>query len=155
MNGVIAVANATGQDTRAIEAASHAYAAKDGRYKSLTQWRKDENGDLVGKIEIPMSVGIIGGIINVHPTAKVCSKILGVQSAGELACVIAAAGLAQNFSAMRALASEGIQKGHMRLHARNLAAAAGARSDQIDKIVEQMTKEGNISINRARELLQK
>jgi hydroxymethylglutaryl-CoA reductase len=154
MNGVIAVANATGQDTRAIEAASHAYAAKDGRYKSLTQWRKDENGDLVGKIEIPMSVGIIGGIINVHPTAKVCSKILGVQSAGELACVIAAAGLAQNFSAMRALASEGIQKGHMRLHARNLAAAAGARSDQIDKIVEQMTKEGNISINRARELLQ-
>jgi hydroxymethylglutaryl-CoA reductase len=154
MNGVIAVANATGQDTRAIEAASHAYAARDGRYRSLTQWRKDENGDLVGKIEIPMSVGIVGGIISVHPTAKVCSKILGVQSAGELACVIAAAGLAQNFSAMRALASEGIQKGHMRLHARNLAAAAGAKADQIDKIVEQMTKEGNISINRARELLQ-
>lgn len=154
MNGIIAVANATGQDTRAIEAASHAYAARDGQYKSLTQWHKDKNGDLVGKIEIPLSVGTVGGIINVHPTAKVCSKILGVRSAGELACVIVAAGLAQNFSAMRALASEGIQKGHMRLHARNLAAAAGARADQIDKIVEQMTKEGNISINRARELLQ-
>lgn len=153
MNGIIAVANATGQDTRAIEAAAHAYASKNGRYTSLTQWYKDNDGNLVGKIEIPMSVGIVGGIINVHSTAKICTKILGVQSASELACIIGAAGLAQNFSALRALASEGIQKGHMRLHARNIAAAAGATHDQIDTLVKKMTLEGNISINRARELL--
>jgi len=121
MNGIIAVANATGQDTRAIEAAAHAYASRKGRYNSLTEWSKDKDGNLVGKIELPMSVGIVGGIINAHPTAKVCAKILGVESASELACVIAAAGLAQNFSALRALASEGIQKGHMRLHARKQA----------------------------------
>ena len=155
MNGIIAVANATGQDTRAIEAAAHAYASRAGRYTSLTEWAKDRDGNLVGKIEIPMSVGIVGGIINVHPMAKVCAKILGVKSAEELACVIAAAGLAQNFSAIRALASEGIQRGHMRLHARNLAAAAGAGPDQIDQIVRQMVQEGNISINRAKELLGK
>ncbi len=154
MNGIIAVANATGQDTRAIEAAAHAYAAKNGRYTSLTQWDKDTDGNLVGKIEIPMSVGIVGGIINVHPTAKICTKILGVESASELACVIGAAGLAQNFSALRALASEGIQKGHMRLHARNIAAAAGATQEQIDILVKKMTAEGNISINRARDLLE-
>ncbi|HEY8109660.1 MAG TPA: hydroxymethylglutaryl-CoA reductase, degradative, partial [Candidatus Nitrosotenuis sp.] len=153
MNGIIAVANATGQDTRAIEAAAHAYASKNGRYTSLTQWYKDSDGNLVGKIEIPMSVGIVGGIINVHPTAKICTKILGVQSASELACILGAAGLAQNFSALRALASEGIQKGHMRLHARNIAVAAGATHDQIDTLVKKMTSEGNISINRAREIL--
>jgi len=155
MNGVIAAANATGQDTRAIEAAAHAYAARTGKYTSLTEWSKDSDGNLVGKIALPMSVGIVGGIINVHPTAKVCTKILGITSASELACVIVATGLAQNFSAIRALASEGIQKGHMRLHARNLAAAAGAGPDQIDRIVEQMIKEGNISINRAKEILDK
>ncbi len=155
MNGIIAVANATGQDTRAIEAAAHAYAAKSGRYTSLTQWNKDMDGNLVGKIEIPMSVGIVGGIINVHPTAKICTKILGAESASDLACIIGAAGLAQNFSALRALASEGIQKGHMRLHARNIAAAAGATHEQIDTLVKKMTAEGNISINRARELLEK
>lgn len=155
MNGVIAAANATGQDTRAIEAAAHAYAARTGKYTSLTEWSKDSDGNLVGKIALPMSVGIVGGIINVHPTAKVCTKILGITSASELACVIVAIGLAQNFSAIRALASEGIQKGHMRLHARNLAAAAGAGPDQIDRIVEQMIKEGNISINRAKEILDK
>jgi hydroxymethylglutaryl-CoA reductase len=121
MNGVIAVANSTGQDTRAIEAAAHAYAAKSGRYSSLTEWSKDKDGNLVGKIELPMSVGIVGGVISTHPMAKVCTKILGVESAGELACVICAIGLAQNFSALRALASEGIQKGHMRLHARKQA----------------------------------
>ncbi len=155
LNGIIAVANATGQDTRAIEAAAHAYASRTGRYRSLTGWSKDKDGNLVGKIELPMSVGVVGGIINVHPMAKVCTKILGVQSAAELACVIAATGLAQNLSAIRALASEGIQKGHMRLHARNLAAAAGAGLAQIDSIVEKMIKEGNISINRAKELLGK
>lgn len=118
MNGIIAVANATGQDTRAIEAAAHAYAARSGKYGSITEWTKDKNGNLVGKIELPMSVGVVGGIINAHPMAKVCAKILQVESASELACVIAATGLAQNFAALRALASEGIQKGHMRLHAR-------------------------------------
>jgi len=155
MNGVIAVANATGQDTRAIEAAAHAYAAKSGKYRSLTQWSKDKNGNLVGKIELPLSVGIVGGIINIHPTAKVCSKILQVKSASELACVIAAVGLAQNLSAIRALASEGIQKGHMRLHARNIATAAGATLEQIDAIATKMAQEGNVSINRAKELLGK
>lgn len=120
MNGIIAVANATGQDTRAIEAAAHAYAARGGRYGSLTEWKKDKKGNLVGKIELPMSVGTVGGIVNVHPMIKICTKIIGVKSAKELACVIAATGLAQNFSAIRALASEGIQTGHMRLHARKL-----------------------------------
>lgn len=155
MNGIIAAANATGQDTRAIEAAAHAYAARSGKYRSLTQWSEDKNGNLVGKIELPLSVGIVGGIINVHPTAKVCTKILQVNSSNELACVIVAVGLAQNLSAIRALSSEGIQKGHMRLHARNIASAAGATPEQIDAIATQMAQEGNVSINRAKELLNK
>ncbi|MCH8975196.1 MAG: hydroxymethylglutaryl-CoA reductase, degradative [Thaumarchaeota archaeon] len=153
MNGVIAVANATGQDSRAIEAATNAYAASSGKYRSLTEWSKDEEGNLIGKLEIPLSVGIVGGIVNVHPIAKICTKILGVTSAKELAGVITAAGLAQNFSALRALATEGIQKGHMKLHARNLAAAAGANAEQIDEIVQKMIHENNISLNRAKELL--
>ena len=121
MNGIIAVANATGQDNRAIEAAANAYATRSGKYISLTEWQKDKNGNLVGKIELPLSVGIVGGIINVHPLAKACTKILGVESAKELACVMASIGLAQNFSALRALVSEGIQSGHMKLHARKLS----------------------------------
>ena len=118
MNGVIAVANATGQDSRAIEAAAHAYASKTGSYRSLTKWEKDGNGNLVGNFELPLSVGIVGGVIQHHPIAKICTKILGVTTTQELSCIIAAVGLAQNFSAMRALATEGIQKGHMKLHAR-------------------------------------
>lgn len=118
MNGIDAVALATGQDFRAIEAAAHAYAARDGAYRSLTRWRKTKGGDLVGEIELPLAVGIVGGITSVHPTAKLALKILGVNKAKELAMVMAAAGLAQNFAAIRALASEGIQQGHMRLHAR-------------------------------------
>jgi len=153
MNGTIAVANATGQDSRAIEASANAYAAKNGRYSSLTNWTKDENGNLVGKIELPLAVGIVGGIINVHPIAKLCIKILNVKTANELACIMASAGLAQNLSALRALVSEGIQKGHMKLHARNLASAAGAKSEQVDKIVQKMVQENNISLNRAKELL--
>ena len=153
MNGITAVANATGQDSRAIEAAANAYAAHSGRYKSLTEWTKDENGNLVGKLELPLSVGIVGGIINVHPMAKISTKILKVTSAKELACVITATGLAQNFSALRVLATEGIQKGHMKLHARNLAASAGAKAQQIDEIVKKMVDENNISLNRAKELL--
>lgn len=154
MNGIIAVANATGQDSRAIEAAANAYASRTGQYRSLSEWSKDSEGNLIGILEIPLSVGVVGGIINVHPVAKICSKILGVESAKEMACVIAATGLAQNFSAMRALATDGIQKGHMRLHARNLASAAGASTEQIDRIVSQMIKENNISVNRAKELLE-
>ncbi len=153
MNGITAVANATGQDSRAIEAAANAYAAHSGRYKSLTEWTKDENGNLVGKLELPLSVGIVGGIINTHPMAKISTKILRVTSAKELACVMTATGLAQNFSALRALATEGIQKGHMKLHARNLAAAAGAKAQQIDEIVKKMVHENNISLGRAKELL--
>jgi hydroxymethylglutaryl-CoA reductase len=118
MNGVIAVANATGQDSRAIEASAHAYASKTGSYRSLTKWEKDGNGNLVGNFELPLSVGIVGGVIQHHPIAKICTKILGVTTTQELSCIIAAVGLAQNFSAMRALATEGIQKGHMKLHAR-------------------------------------
>lgn len=153
MNGIIAVANAVGQDSRAIEAAANAYAASSGRYRSLSKWSKDDDGNLVGTLEIPLSVGIVGGIANVHPIAKICTKILGVSSAQELACVMTAAGLAQNYSAIRALATEGIQKGHMRLHARNLAAAAGATPEQIDVIVQKMIEEKKISLDRAKELL--
>jgi len=155
MNGTIAVANATGQDSRAIEAAANAYAAKSGQYRSLSKWSKDENGNLVGSLELPLSVGIVGGIANVHPIAKICNKILGASSAQELACLMTAAGLAQNYSAIRALATEGIQKGHMRLHARNLAAAAGAKNEQIDQIVQKMIEENNISLDKAKELVKK
>ncbi len=152
MNGIIAVANSTGQDTRAIEAASHAFASKDGRYTSLTKWKKDKQGNLVGEIEVPMPVGIVGGIVNVHPMIKISTKILGVKSAKELACIMGAVGLAQNFSAIRALASEGIQKGHMRLHAKNIAISAGVPKEKIHEVVSRMVKEGNISVTRAREI---
>ena len=154
MNGIISVANAVGQDSRAIEAAANAYAAISGKYRSLSKWSKDEDGNLVGLLEIPLSVGIVGGIANVHPVAKVCAKILNVKSAQELACVMTATGLAQNYSAIRALSTEGIQKGHMRLHARNLAAAAGATPAQIDQIVEKMIQAKSISLDKAKELLQ-
>ena len=154
MNGTIAVANAIGQDSRAIEAAANAYAAKTGKYRSLSRWSKNDNGDLIGVLEIPLSVGIVGGIANVHPVAKVCTKILGVSSAKELSCVMTAIGLAQNYSAIRALVTEGIQKGHMRLHARNLAAAAGANPDQIDSIVQKMIDKKAISLDKAKELLE-
>jgi hydroxymethylglutaryl-CoA reductase len=152
MNGIIAVANSTGQDTRAIEAAAHAYASRSGKYTSLTKWKKDSKGNLVGEIELPMSVGTVGGIINIHQMMKICVKILGVKSAKELACIIGAAGLAQNFSAIRALASEGIQKGHMKLHARNIAISAGVPQENMEKVVSQMNKEGNVSVTRAKEI---
>jgi hydroxymethylglutaryl-CoA reductase len=152
MNGIIAVANSTGQDTRAIEAAAHAYASRSGKYTSLTKWKKDAKGNLVGEIEIPMSVGTVGGIINIHQMIKICVKILGIKSAKELACIIGAAGLAQNFSAIRALASEGIQKGHMKLHARNIAISAGVPQENMEKVVSQMNKEGNVSVTRAKEI---
>ena len=121
MNGTISVANATGQDSRAIEAAAHAYASHTGKYRSLTKWQKNNSGNLVGIFEIPLSVGIVGGVTNDHPIAKICTKILKLQNVQELACIMAATGLAQNFAAMRALVTEGIQKGHMKLHARKQA----------------------------------
>ena len=121
MNGTISVANATGQDSRAIEAAAHAYASHTGRYRSLTTWSKDDSGNLVGTFEIPLSVGIVGGVTNDHPIAKICTKILQLKNVQDLACIMASTGLAQNFAAMRALATEGIQKGHMKLHARKQA----------------------------------
>lgn len=153
MNGIVAVALATGQDHRALEAGAHAYAARTGRYLPLTVWEKDENGDLTGFLEMPMAVGTIGGATKVHPLARIALKILGVKKSTELAEVMGAVGLAQNLAALRALATEGIQKGHMKLHARNLAVMAGAEGELIEKVAERMIKEGNISFKRAQELL--
>jgi len=155
MNGVIAVALATAQDHRAIEAGAHAYAARDGRYKPLSVWEKDPEGNLVGSLEMPLAVGTIGGATKVHPVARVALKILGVKSATELAEVMGAVGLAQNFAALRALATEGIQRGHMKLHARNIAIQAGAKGDLIDKVAEIMVREGKINFAYAQELIEK
>ncbi len=152
MNGIDAVALATGQDFRAIEASAHAYAARDGTYRSLTRWWRTKAGHLAGEIELPLAVGIVGGVTAVHPTAKAALKILGIKSAKELAMVMAAAGLAQNLAAIRALASEGIQKGHMRLHARNIAVMAGARGEEID-IVAKKVADGPVTIDRAKQIL--
>jgi hydroxymethylglutaryl-CoA reductase len=153
MNGVTAVCLATGNDTRAIEAGAHAYAARTGHYSPLTRWAKDKNGDLEGSIEIPAAVGIIGGITAVHPTAKICLKILGVKTARELGEVMAAVGLAQNLAALRALAAEGIQHGHMSLHARNIAAMAGAEGEMIDRVAAAMVSEKKVRLDRAKELV--
>jgi len=155
MNGVSAVVLATGNDTRAIEAGAHAYAARLGHYTSLSTWEKDANGDLVGTIEMPMAVGIVGGATASNPVAKLGVKILGVRTAKELAEVIVSVGLAQNLAALRALAAEGIQRGHMNLHARNIAINAGATGDLIDKVSEQMVAERKIRVDRAKELLEK
>ncbi|PCN50855.1 hydroxymethylglutaryl-CoA reductase, degradative [Candidatus Geothermarchaeota archaeon ex4572_27] len=154
LNGVIAVALATAQDHRAIEAGAHAYASRTGRYRPLSTWEKDEDGNLVGTLEMPMPVGIVGGATRVHPVARVALKILGVKSAKELAEVMGAVGLAQNFAALRALATEGIQRGHMKLHARNLAVMAGARGELINKVAEIMIKEGRISYDNAKRILE-
>ena len=154
MNGISAVVIATGNDFRAVEAGVHSYAAITGKYQPVTHWEKDENGDLVGTIEVPMAVGLVGGATKVHPTARANVKILGVKTASELAQVIAAVGLAQNFGALRALATEGIQRGHMELHARNVAATAGAKGDEVDKVAERMVEEKNIKVDRAKEILE-
>lgn len=155
MNGIVAVALATGQDHRAIEAGAHAYACRFGWYSPLSTWEKDENGNLVGTLEMPMAVGIVGGATRVHPIARIALKILGVNTARELAEVMGAVGLAQNFAALRALATEGIQRGHMRLHARNLAVMAGATGELIDKVAGIMIKEGKIRFDYAKELVEK
>jgi hydroxymethylglutaryl-CoA reductase len=153
MNGIIAVVLATGNDHRAIEAGAHAYAAINGRYTSLSTWEKTPNGDLKGTIELPMAVGLIGGAVRTHPIAKIAIKILNVKTANELAEALAAVGLAQNLAALRALAHEGIQRGHMSLHARNIAVAAGATGELINTIAEQMVKERKIRMDRAKELI--
>lgn len=154
MNGIAAVALATGNDTRALEAGAHAYAARSGHYSPLSVWEKNGDGDLVGSIELPLAVGLIGGATAVHPVAKTCLKILGVKTATELAEVIASVGLAQNLAALRALAAEGIQRGHMKLHARNVAVMAGATGELVDKIAQVMVEEGRVRVDRARELLE-
>ncbi|NLE05883.1 MAG: hydroxymethylglutaryl-CoA reductase, degradative [Crenarchaeota archaeon] len=153
LNGIIAAIVATGNDHRAIEAGAHAYAARNGQYTSLSRWEINENGDLVGSIELPMAVGLIGGAVRTHPIAKTSLKILGVKTANEFAEVCTALGLAQNLGALRALANEGIQRGHMSLHARNIAVAAGATGDKIDVVVDRMIQEKKIRMDRAKEII--
>jgi len=154
MNGIIAVILATGNDHRAIEAGAHAYAALNGTYTSLSNWTKNKNGDLEGVIELPMAVGLIGGAVKTHPIARIAMKILAVKSANEFAEVLAAVGLAQNLGALRALSNEGIQRGHMNLHARNIAITAGVKDDLVDKIASQMVKEHKIRVDRAKEIIE-
>jgi hydroxymethylglutaryl-CoA reductase len=154
MNGVIAVGLACGQDVRALEAGAHSYAAKNGGYKPLTTWEKNNDGDLVGTLEMPMAVGLIGGAARVHPAAKAAVKILGVKTAIELAEVMGAVGLAQNFAALRALAAEGIQRGHMKLHARNMAISAGATGSLVDVVAGKMVEERKVRFDRAKELVE-
>ncbi|NOZ00246.1 MAG: hydroxymethylglutaryl-CoA reductase, degradative [Chloroflexi bacterium] len=153
MNGVDAVVIATGNDWRAIEAGAHAYAARSGRYTSLSTWGADAAGDLVGTLEMPMAVGIVGGATKVHPTARTALKLMGVATAAELAEIIVAVGLAQNLAALRALATEGIQRGHMSLHARQVATAAGASGEMVERVAAQMVSEGIVRIDRAAEIL--
>ncbi len=155
MNGITAVVLATGNDTRAVESGAHAYASYiSDHYTSLTSWEKNADGDLVGTIEIPLAVGLIGGATAVHPTAKAAVKILGVKTAKELAEIMAAVGLAQNFGALRALATEGIQRGHMSLHARNVAVMAGVPKELVDEVVKRMVAERKVRIDRAKEILE-
>ncbi len=153
MNGIDAVVLATGNDWRAVEAGAHAYAARDGRYTSLSTWARDGDGNLAGSLEIPLTVGIVGGATRVHPTAQVALKILEVETAQELAEIIAAVGLAQNLAALRALATEGIQRGHMQLHARQVAMACGARGSEVEQVAATMVDQGSIRADRARHIL--
>ncbi|RRD37004.1 hydroxymethylglutaryl-CoA reductase, degradative [Fusobacterium nucleatum] len=154
MNGISAVVLATGNDTRAIEAGAHAYASITGSYKPLTKWEKDNNGDLVGTIELPLALGLVGGATKIHPTAKTVVKILGVKSATELGEIVASVGLAQNLAAIKALATEGIQRGHMSLHAKNIASVAGAKGEELDRIVKKMIEDKNINLEYAKSLLE-
>jgi hydroxymethylglutaryl-CoA reductase len=153
MNGVDAVVIASGNDWRAIEAGAHAYAARSGHYTSLSTWAKDADGNLVGTLEMPMAVGIVGGATKVHPTARAALKLMGLTTAAELAEIIVSVGLAQNLAALRALATEGIQRGHMSLHARQVATAAGASGDMIEKLAAQLVAEKTVRIDRAEEIL--
>jgi len=155
MNGIIALTLATGNDTRAIEAGAHAYASLSGKYKPLTKFKSDSDGNLVGEIEIPLALGIVGGMTKIHPMARLALKILGVKSAEELSQIAAALGLAQNVAALRALAAEGIQKGHMALHSRNIAKIAGVPDDLIKKVAYMLVQDKKIRVDYAKEILQK
>jgi hydroxymethylglutaryl-CoA reductase len=153
MNGIDSVIIATGNDFRAIEAGAHAYASRSGQYSSLSTYFKDKNGNLIGELELPMAIGIVGGAGNIHPKAILCKKILGIKTAKELAEVVVSVGLAQNFAAVFALSTVGIQKGHMSLHAKNIAVMAGAKGGEIEKVANKMIKEGKIKLDRAEEIL--
>lgn len=153
LNGVCAVALATGNDTRAVEAGAHAYAARSGRYSSLTDWRLDRRGNLVGELEVPLAVSAVGGPIEAHPGARACLKLLGARSSAEMAGVMASAGLACNFAAMRAIVLEGIRRGHMELHARSVAAAAGARGREVEEVAARMASAGDYTAESARRIL--
>ncbi|HEC36088.1 MAG TPA: hydroxymethylglutaryl-CoA reductase, degradative, partial [Anaerolineae bacterium] len=154
LNGIDGVALATGQDWRAIEAGAHAYAARSGRYTTLSIWERDRNGNLVGRLELPLAVGVVGGATRSHPTARVALKLLGLATGRELAEVMAAVGLAQNLAALRALATEGIQKGHMALHARQVAISAGATGEEIEEVARRMVAEGVVRHDQAEAILQ-
>jgi len=153
MNGISAVVLATGNDTRAVEAGAHAYAARGGHYSSLTHYEVTREGDLSASIELPMAVGLIGGATRLHPTAQACLRILGVRTAERLARIIAAVGLAQNFSALKALATVGIQKGHMDLHAQNIAMMAGAVGDEVDAVAKALVAKGTVRVDVAEQVL--
>ena len=153
MNGVDAVALATANDWRAIEAGAHAYAARSGRYSSLSTWSTDDDGNLLGSLEMPLAVGTVGGATNVHPTAQAAIKLMGVNSASELAEIIVSVGLAQNLAALRALATEGIQRGHMSLHARQVALAAGATGHYIEEVANRLVEEQSVRLSRAQQIL--
>jgi len=153
MNGIDPVVVATGNDWRAIEAGAHAYAARNGQYTSLTIWEIDAAGNLVGTLEIPMALGIVGGTTKTHPAAQAALKLMNVSSASELAEVTVAVGLAQNMAALRALSTEGIQKGHMALHARNIAILAGAKAEDVDRIASELSASGEVTVGKAKELL--
>ena len=153
MNGIDPIIIATGNDWRGMEAGAHAYAARNGRYTSLTTWEKDKDGNLTGVIEVPTPVGLIGGATKLHPAAKANIKLMGISTAAELAQVIAAVGLAQNFAALRALATDGIQRGHMKLHAKNVAISAGASTEQLDEVVAKLIADKMINIEHAKEIL--
>ncbi|MFG3756509.1 hypothetical protein, partial [Klebsiella pneumoniae] len=153
MNGISAVVLATGNDTRAVEAGAHAYAARCGHYSSLTHYEVTREGDLSASIELPMAVGLIGGATRLHPTAQACLRILGVRTAERLARIIAAVGLAQNFSALKALATVGIQKGHMDLHAQNIAMMAGAVGDEVDAVAKALVAKGTVRVDVAEQVL--
>ncbi len=154
MNGIDPILIATGNDWRAVEAGAHAYAARNGTYSSLTTWGQDSDGDLVGTLEMPLAVGTVGGATRVHPAAQASLRLMGIDSASELAEVIVSVGLAQNLAALRALATEGIQRGHMSLHARQVAAAAGAKPEDIDRLAEKMVRDGEIRVDYARTILE-
>ena len=153
MNGIDPVVLATGNDWRAIEAGAHAFAAQSGRYSSLTKWEIDAENQLVGTIELPMALGLVGGATKTHPAAQVALKMLNVDSASELAIVVACVGLAQNMAALRALATEGIQKGHMALHARNIAIVAGAEGGDIERVAREIVALGDVSVDAAKRVL--